>query len=692
MAQKLVIVESPHKAKTIQKFLPKGYEVQATKGHLVDLPKSRLGINIEDNFEPDYINVRGRADTINMLKKEAKKADEVLLATDPDREGEAISWHVANFLGIDPNSNCRVEFHEVTKRAVIEAIDNKHPVDMNLVDSQQARRVLDRLVGYSISPFLWKKVKRGLSAGRVQSVVTRMIVDREEEIQKFQPQEYWQIDLDLKIKGDRKHFKAELKTEDGKKIKIENKEQADKIENIINENPLEITNVKERIRKQKAPLPFTTSTLQQAAYNILGMTSQRTMRTAQELFEGVNIKGRGMTGLITYLRTDSTRLAPEAIDETHTYIEKNYGEKYSSKNKRKVKTNSNVQDAHEAIRPTSIELHPEMIKDSLSNDQYRLYNLIWKRMLASQMSDSEIKVVDVNIKCKNLGFKAKGESLVFPGFSEVLGNNKKLISLPNITKESKLELLNINKEQKFTSPPSRFTEATLIKQLEENGIGRPSTYSPTISTIKNRGYVEVENKKLKPTDLGFIVTDLMKEHFQDIVDIKFTAGMEESLDKVAEGNKDWKNLIGLFYTDFKTELEEAQEKQDKVEIKDPISDEVCENCGVNMVIKNGKYGKFLACPNWPECKNTKPYFEKTDGVCPNCGGQLIKKKSKKGRTFYGCVNYPECDFSSWDLPTAYICPECSQTIFQKGLGKRKKYYCIDHGEFNESDLKKKMEE
>lgn len=679
MAQTLVIVESPSKAKTIEKYLPKGYEVQATKGHLIDLPKSRLGIDIENNFEPDYIKVRGKAPLINMLKKEAGKADEVLLATDPDREGEAISWHVANFLNIDPNSDCRIAFHEITKRAVNEAIENKHPVDMNLVNSQQARRVMDRLVGYSISPFLWKKVKKGLSAGRVQSVVTRMIVDREEEIKAFVPQEYWTVDLELKAPGSTRTFKAHFHSENGKKITIENEAEALRIESVCRNNPVSVKNVRARERRQKAPLPFTTSTMQQNAYNVLGMSSQRTMRTAQELFEGVHIKHLGQVGLITYLRTDSTRLAPEAVAEAEAYIGEHYGKDYQNFEAKKAKKKKNVQDAHEAIRPTSVQLTPESVKDSLTSDQYRLYKLIWQRMLASQMADTVYGVTDLDIACENLLFKAQGEKLIFPGFTAVLGSSKKLIDLPKAEKGQQLDLKDVIKEQKFTSPPPRYTEATLIKRLEENGIGRPSTYAPTISTIKNRGYIEVEDKKFVPTELGYIVTNLMKNYFKDIVDVKFTAGMEEGLDKIAEGEQDWKGLLGDFYEDFKIELDNAQEAAAKVEIKDPESDEICELCGRRMVIKTGRYGKFLACPGWPECKNTKPYLEKTGGICPQCGGALIKRKSKKGRTYYGCANYPACDFMTWDLPVDKKCPVCGKTLFQKGLGKRKHYYCIEHG-------------
>ncbi len=691
MSQTLVIVESPSKAKTIEKYLPKGYEVQATKGHLIDLPKSRMGIDVENGFEPDYIKVRGKAPLLNMLKKEAKKADQVLLATDPDREGEAISWHMANFLEIDPNSDCRIEFYEITKRAVNEAIENKHPVDMDLVNSQQARRILDRLVGYSISPLLWKKVKKGLSAGRVQSVVTRMIVDREEEIKAFVPKEYWTIDLDLKDTDDDKAFKAELRKRKNKKIEISSKEEADAVEREIRENPIVVTSVKKKERVQKAPLPFTTSTLQQTAVNALGMSSQRTMRTAQELFEGVNIKGRGMTGLITYLRTDSTRLAPEAVEEAHNYIESQFGKDYSNSQMRTAKKSRNVQDAHEAIRPTSMDLDPDSIRDSLTNDQYRLYRLIWQRMIASQMSPAVFEVHDVDLKSGDLSFRARGEKMIFDGFTKVTGYNKKTVEIPEMSEDSKIELLKVNKEQKFTQPPARYTEASLIKQLENNGIGRPSTYAPTISTIKNRGYVEVEDKKFVPTELGYIVTDLLKKYFTDIVDVSFTAEMEEGLDKIAEGGEEWKNLIDLFYKDFKTELDKAQEEVEKIEIKDPVTEEICEFCGANMVIKTGKYGKFLACPNFPDCKNTKPFLEKTGGICPECSGDLVKRKSKKGRTYYGCSNYPDCEFMTWDLPLPDKCPTCHKTLFQKGLGKRKKIYCIDHGELEPEQVIKAEE-
>lgn len=677
MAKTLVIVESPAKAKTIKKYLPRGYEVEATMGHVIDLPKSRIGIDVENHFQPDYIKIRGKGELLKKLKKEAKKADTILLATDPDREGEAISWHVANFLGIDPSDECRIEFHEITKKAINAAIDSKRQVDMDLVNSQQARRILDRLVGYSLSPFLWKKVKKGLSGGRVQSVVTRIIVDREEEINAFVPEEYWTMDLDLKKDKDKTIFSAALHSENGKKCKIENEEEANRIEAMVKScDAFLVDSVKKRVRKQKPPLPFTTSTLQQVAYQTLGFTTQRTMRIAQQLYEGVDIQGRGQTGLVTYIRTDSTRLADEAKDAAKAYILEKYGEDHIGAAKKATKK-KNVQDAHEAIRPSTITMTPDSIMSSLEKDQYKLYKLIWERMMASQMSDAQYYVTDVDIAADSLLFKAKGETVKFKGFTEVLDSkSKKDNALPELEKDELLKLIKINKEQKFTKPPARYTEATLVKILEEKGIGRPSTYAPTISTIKNRDYVEVIEKSFHPTELGMIVTELMKEYFSDIVDDAFTAKMEEELDQVAMGDVDWVNLLDKFYSSFKGELDIAQEQAKNVTVEDPESDEVCELCGRRMVIKKGRYGKFLACPGFPECKNTKPFLEKTGGLCPDCGGDLIKRVSKKGRTFYACANYPDCEFVTWDLPVTQTCPVCGNTMFQKGFGKRKRLYCV----------------
>ncbi|MEG2448882.1 MAG: type I DNA topoisomerase [Eubacterium sp.] len=679
MAKTLVIVESPAKAKTIKKYLPKGYEVQATMGHVIDLPKSRIGIDVDHHFAPDYIKIRGKGELLKKLKKEAGKADTVLLATDPDREGEAISWHMANFLGIELDTKCRIEFHEITKRAVNAAIDNKREVDMDLVNSQQARRILDRLVGYSLSPFLWKKVKKGLSGGRVQSVVTRIIVDREEEIAAFVPEEYWGLDLQLKKNQDKMVFLSRFYSEDGKKKTIKDEADASRLEQVVLQNPIAVADVKKRVRQQKPPLAFTTSTLQQEAYKVLGFTTQRTMRIAQQLYEGVEVERKGLVGLISYIRTDSTRLADEAIEEAKQYIESNFGSDYQGSTKKTVKK-KNVQDAHEGIRPSSVFNIPEEIRDSLEKDQYKLYKLIWDRMIASQMSDAEYYVTDVDVVCKNLLFKTKGEIMKFKGFTAVYkpaasAEKDDAKRLPEFEIGEKLNLVKINKEQKFTKPPARYTEASLVKILEEKGIGRPSTYAPTIATIKSRDYVEVVEKHFIPTELGITVTRLMKEYFADVVNLTFTAEMEERLDKVAEGETDWSSLLENFYGGFKKELDHAQEVAESVTIADPESDEICELCGKRMVIKKGKYGRFLACPGFPECKNTKPYFEKTGGICPECGGDLVKRTSKKGRTFYSCANYPTCEYMSWDLPVAEKCPECGQTMFQKGLGKRKKIYC-----------------
>lgn len=676
MEKTLVIVESPAKAKTIKKYLPKGFEVEATMGHVIDLPKSRIGINIEENFQPEYIKIRGKAQLLKKLKTAAKKADQVYLATDPDREGEAISWHMANFLEIDLETKCRIEFHEITKKAVNTAIDNKRSIDIDLVNAQQARRILDRLVGYSLSPFLWKKVKKGLSGGRVQSVVTRIIVDREEEIAAFVPEEYWNLDLLLKKEDDEKTFISKFYSEDGKKKTIANVEEAVRLEKIVADHAIVVDNVKKRVRKQKPALPFTTSTLQQEAYKSLGFTTQRTMRLAQQLYEGVEIKGSGLTGLITYLRTDSTRIAEEAVRESQEYIRQHFGENYLGTEKKAGKK-KNVQDAHEAIRPSSVMITPEIAQESLEKDQYKLYKLIWERLICSQMADAEYYVTDVDVACSNLIFKTKGETQKFDGFTRIGKSSGKEEDsvLPELTAGDPLLRIKTSKDQKFTKPPARYTEASLVKILEEKGIGRPSTYAPTIATIKNRDYVEVEDKHFKPTELGVTVTRLMKEYFKDVVNISFTAEMEDKLDSVAEGKNDWQDILKDFYTGFEKDLTNAQEKAESVIIADPESDEVCELCGRRMVIKKGKFGKFLACPGFPECKNTKPYFEKTGGICPLCGGEIVKRLSKTGRTFYSCNNYPDCDYMNWDLPIPEKCPQCGATLFQKGLGKRKKIYC-----------------
>ena len=672
----LVIVESPAKAKTIKKYLPQGYRVQATMGHVIDLPKSRIGIHVDDHFKPDYITIRGKGELLSNLKKEAKKSDKILLATDPDREGEAISWHVANKLGIEPESACRIEFHEITKNAVNQALKNVRAIDMDLVDAQQARRVLDRLVGYSLSPFLWDKVKKGLSGGRVQSVVTRIIVDREKEIEQFVPEEYWKINLLLKH-DDSAPFTANFYSENGKKITIPNEEEALRLESIINDHRdnILVGDVTSKTKYQKPPLPFTTSTLQQTAYKALGFNTQRTMRIAQQLFEGVTIAGRGQIGLITYIRTDSTRLASEAVDGAHRFINNHFGDNYLGNGKKAAKK-KNIQDAHEAIRPVDVFLTPDDVKDSLERDQYRLYQLIWERMIDSQMASAVYDNTKADVLCGPLKFVVSGELMRFDGFTRVLKSSaKKDNPLPELQKGMILDLIKLNKEQKFTQPPSRFNEASLVKYLEENGIGRPSTYAPTIATIKNRYYVEVKDKLFYPTELGIKVTELMETYFPDIVDVKFTAKMENELDEVANGKRNWVKLMEGFYGPFEKEMAHAKSTAENVKIEDPLSDEFCEICGRQMVIKNGKYGKFLACPGYPDCKNTKPYLEKTGGICPECGGDLVKRKSKKGRTFYSCSNYPKCEYVSWDTPTSQKCPVCGNTMFTKGFGKRKRTYC-----------------
>jgi DNA topoisomerase-1 len=692
MTKTLVIVESPAKAKTIKKYLPKGYEVEATVGHVIDLPKSRIGIDIENEFTPEYIKIRGKAKLLNALKKAAKKADIVYLATDPDREGEAIAWHMANFLEIDLDTQCRIEFHEVTKKAVNVAIENKRTIDIDLVNSQQARRILDRLVGYSLSPFLWKKVKKGLSGGRVQSVVTRIIVDREEEIEAFIPEEYWNLDLLLKKEDDAVTFTSRFHSENGKKTTIKNEEEAIRFEKIISENMIQVKKVTKRTRLQKPPLPFTTSSLQQEAYKTLGYTTQRTMRIAQQLYEGVDISGRGLTGLITYLRTDSTRIADEAVNDCKSYILDHFGKDYLGVEK-KVKKKKNVQDAHEAIRPSLVEITPSIAKESLEPAQHRLYKLIWERLMSSQMADAQYFVTNVDISCDQLIFKTKGEIQKFDGFTRINKSKSKNgnDSIPELSEGESLNRIKTSKEQKFTNPPARYTEASLVKILEEKGIGRPSTYAPTISTIKNRDYVEVKEKHFHPTELGVTVTQLMKEFFSDVVNISFTAEMEDKLDIVSEGNLNWRDVIKEFYSGFDKEMKNAQENAIEVSIPDPESDEDCEICGRRMVIKKGKFGRFLACPGFPECKFTKPYFEKTGGICPKCGGEIVKRLSKTGRTFYSCNNYPECEYMNWDLPIPEKCPLCGNTLFQKGLGKRKSIYCDKEDCGYKKDLKKESE-
>ena len=690
----LVIVESPAKAKTIQKYLGKGYEVIASMGHIRDLPKSKLGVDIDDDFKPQYIDMKGKGDVIKDLKKRAKKSDKIFLATDPDREGEAISWHIAQMLKLDLEDDIRVAFNEITKSGVTNGMSNPHKIDIDLVNAQQARHILDRLVGYKLSPFLWKKVKRGLSAGRVQTVAVSLVVDRENEIRAFIPKEYWSIDAKFTAPGSRKVFDASLLTIDGEKIELANKEQADELLKRLENAEYEVTAVKKRVTKKQPAPPFITSTMQQEASKKLGFTSKRTMKAAQELYEGVDIEGIGAVGLITYMRTDSLRISDEAKAAAAEYIGNVYGKEYLPDKPRVFKSKNNAQDAHEAIRPSLPELTPARVKSSLTNDQYKLYDLIWSRFIASQMANALLDTVSADISANGCVFRASGYSVKFNGFTVLYeeateGKEAAKKELPPLAVGDKPKLKSLSGNQHFTQPPPRYTEASLIKALEENGIGRPSTYAPTISTITARQYVEHEGKQLKPTSLGEVITELMKEHFNGIVDAKFTADMESSLDEVEKGDKDWVSTLREFYTGFSADLEKAETAMEgkRVKVPDEETDVVCENCGKNMVIKYGRYGKFLACPGFPECKNAKQLVTESEGCCPRCGKKMLLKKSKRGRSFYGCEGYPECDFMTWNVPTAEKCPECGKSLFNKG-GKSGKLICENAGCTYERDMKK----
>ena len=668
----LVIVESPSKAKTIGKYLGSRYNVIASVGHVRDLPKSKLGIDIDDNFEPQYISIRGKGDLIKSLKKEASKASKVYLATDPDREGEAISWHLAFLLDLDPEEACRIEFNEITKDTIKEAIKHPRKINMGLVDAQQARRVLDRLVGYQISPLLWRKVRKGLSAGRVQSAALKIICDREREIEKFEPKEFWNITAEFK-KG--KKFQAKLAEANGKKIVVENKAQNDNIIKELNSGEFIVSDVKEKIRMQKSYPPFTTSSLQQDAGNKLNFNAKKTMMIAQQLYEGVDVKGRGTTGLITYLRTDSVRVSDAAKQAAKDLIVSKFGAEYSANNVFSNKK-KDIQDAHEAIRPAIIELEPELIKDSLTADQFKLYKLIWNRFMASQMSQSKSNSMQVNIANGIYGFKANGSELLFDGFRRLYNtaDDEGAKLLPSLEKDEKLKAESLKGEQSFTQPPARYTEASLVKELEDKDIGRPSTYAPIVSTLTERKYVGREKKALKPTELGFLVNDLMEEYFKDIVDAGFTANMENRLDDVEFGSQKWKDLISEFYGPFKKELDVADSAIEKIVVEDVPMGELCELCGKPMVIKAGRFGDFIACSGYPECKNTKPII-KTIGVkCPNCGKDIVARKSKRGRLFYGCSGYPDCKTVFWNKPTDKRCPECNSILLEKKT-KNKNFVC-----------------
>ncbi len=690
----LVIVESPAKAKTIQKYLGPGYEVIASMGHIRDLPKSKMGVDKENDFKPQYTDMKGKEDVIKELKKRAKKCGKIYLATDPDREGEAISWHIAQMLKLDMDDNNRVAFNEITKTGVQRGMSNPHKIDVDLVNAQQARRILDRLVGYELSPFLWKKVKRGLSAGRVQSVAVKLIVDRENEIRKFVPKEYWSIDVKLIAPSSKKVFEASLVAVDGKKLEIPGQAEADSLLERLSGAVYKVTSVKKRVTKKQPSPPFITSTLQQDASRRLGFTAKRTMKAAQELYEGVDVEGVGAVGLITYMRTDSLRISDEAKNAAAEYIGTVYGKEYLPPEPRNYKSKNNAQDAHEAIRPSTPEFTPERVKSSLTSDQFKLYKLIWERFIASQMANALLDTVSVDIEANGCTFRASGYSVKFDGFmvlySESTGdgeNGKKM--LPALNADDVVKLKSIAGNQHFTQPPPRYTEASLIKALEENGIGRPSTYAPTITTITTRQYVEHEGKALKPTNLGEAITQLMTEHFTKIVDAKFTAQMESDLDEVEHGSKNWVSALHEFYDEFEVTLKNAETAMDgkRIKVPDEVTDVVCELCGKNMVIKYSKYGKFLACPGFPECKNAKQIVTETDGNCPRCGKKILLKKSKKGRSFYGCEGYPECNFMTWNVPTKEICPQCGKTLFSKG-GKSGRLICENEGCGYERELAK----
>ena len=689
----LVIVESPAKAKTIQKYLGENFEVIASMGHVRDLPKSKFGVDVENNFEPHYIDMKGKEDVIKDLKKRAKKSERIYLATDPDREGEAISWHIAQMLNLNLEENNRVAFNEITKSGVQHGMDHPHKIDVDLVNAQQARRILDRIVGYQLSPFLWKKVKRGLSAGRVQSVAVRLVVDRENEIKALQSQENWSIDAKLVAPGSKKVFAARLATVNGEKAELADQAQTDAILKSLEGAEFVVSTVKKRVtNKQPAP-PFITSTLQQEASRRMGFQAKRTMKAAQELYEGVEIKGMGAVGLITYMRTDSLRISDEAKAAAAAYIESAYGKQYLPSSPRVFKTKKNAQDAHEAIRPSMPDLTPDQVKDSLTTDQYKLYKLIWERFIASQMANAQLNTVSVDITAADCGFKASGYSVKFDGFTVLYEEAKDTEAednkvLPPLEQGNVLKVREIGGNQHFTQPPARYSEASLIKALEENGIGRPSTYAPTITTILSRMYVEREGKQLRPTSLGEVTTDLMREHFKHIVDAKFTAKMETELDSIENGENDWVSTLRGFFDDFDKTLKKAEKAMEgkRVKVPDEETDVVCELCGKKMVIKIGRFGKFLACPGFPECRNTKKIVQETKGNCPLCGKKIVMKKSKKGRSFYGCDNYPNCNFMSWSAPVEETCPRCNSTLFKKG-GKAGKLVCEKPGCGFEKGLK-----
>ena len=681
----LVILESPSKAKTVQKYLGSKYHVVACAGHIRDLPKSKLGVDVDNDFAPVYENKKDKAALIKDLKSCVKKSDTVYLATDPDREGEAISWHLAEVLGLDSSKPIRVTFSEITKSGVKTGMENPRSLDGDLINAQQARRILDRIVGYKLSPFLWKKVRRGLSAGRVQSVAVKLIVDRENDIKAFNPKEYWSIDGKANTASNKKTFPIKLSETDGKKAEIGCKEEADKILAYLKDKEFTVDNIKKSTRKKQPAPPFTTSTLQQEANHRLSFNSRRTMKAAQELYEGIEIEGQGAVGLITYMRTDSLRISDEAKAAAAELIKSTFGEEYLPEKPRVYKSKNNAQDAHEAIRPSTIDLTPQRVKSSLSSDQYRLYKLIWERFIASQMANAQLNTVAVSVKAGNCIFKANGYTVKFDGFTKLYtdtaeNDEENGGALPKLTVGEVLNISELGGNQHFTQPPPRFNEASLIKALEENGIGRPSTYAPTISTILDRHYVEFDQKQLKPTPLGDTITILLEDHFKHIVDVKFTAKMEDDLDKIEEGKEEWVDVLKEFYADFSKTLTQAEKDLDgkRVKVPDEPTDIVCEQCGKPMVIKIGPYGKFLGCSGFPDCKNTKRIVTETGGLCPKCGGKMLAKKSKKGKPFFGCENYKDCNYMTWDTPIPDVCPKCGKTLFKKA-GKKGKIYCAAEG-------------
>ncbi len=679
MAKYLVIVESPAKAKTIKKYLGSNYEVVASNGHVRDLPKSQMGIDVENDYEPKYITIRGKGDILSKLRKEVKKADKVYLATDPDREGEAISWHLFHTLKLDPKTTSRITFNEITKNAVKNSIKEARDIDLNLVDAQQTRRILDRVVGYRISPVLWEKVKRGLSAGRVQSVALRLICDREEEINEFVPKEYWSLTASILADKEKKPFDAKFYGIGDKKLSVESEEEVRKIEKEIEGKSFVVTEIKTGERQRKAPLPFTTSTLQQEASKLLNFSTQKTMRLAQQLYEGVDVKGYGTVALISYLRTDSTRISEEADASVRSYIVENYGKEMEADQVKEAAKGKKIQDAHEAIRPTDVTITPAQVKDSLARDLYRLYQLIWKRFVASRMQPAKYETVSVKLDAGKYRFTAAASKPVFDGFmsmytiEEEEAEEKSQAIVAKLTKDSVLKLSELSGEQHFTQPAPHYTEASLVRTMEELGIGRPSTYAPTITTILARHYVVKENKNIYVTELGEAVNRIMKQAFPTIVDTSFTANMETLLDSIEEGDIQWKTIIRNFYPDLEQAVQEAAKKLENVKIEDEVSDVECEECGRQMVIKYGPHGKFLACPGFPDCRNTKQYLEKIGVPCPDCGKEVVIRKTKKGRKYYGCESNPECTFMSWQKPTKERCPQCGKVLLEKGA----KLACMD---------------